>query len=63
MKTPPKQFSTKGSTELVTGEVWYDLIVRGEEPSRARVDTVRFVRPVSARTSDVVTALPERSDR
>jgi quercetin dioxygenase-like cupin family protein len=37
-KTP----STKGPAGMFTGDVWFDVIVRGEEPSRMRVNTVRF---------------------
>jgi quercetin dioxygenase-like cupin family protein len=38
----PKQPSTKGPAELFTGDVWYDVIAKGEEPSRMRVNIVRF---------------------
>jgi quercetin dioxygenase-like cupin family protein len=38
----PKTPSTKGPAELFTGDVWFDVIARGEEPSRMRVNTVRF---------------------
>lgn len=34
--------STKGPAELFTGDVWFDVIARGEEPSRLRANTVRF---------------------
>lgn len=27
---------------MFTGEVWYDVIARGEEPSRIRLNIVRF---------------------
>jgi quercetin dioxygenase-like cupin family protein len=37
-----KQPSTKGPAQMFTGDVWFDVIVRGDEPSRARVNTVRF---------------------
>jgi alkylhydroperoxidase/carboxymuconolactone decarboxylase family protein YurZ len=32
----------KGPAERFTGEVWFDQIYRGEEPSRARVNAVHF---------------------
>ena len=34
--------STKGPAEMFTGDVWFDVIARGEPPSRMRVNTVRF---------------------
>jgi quercetin dioxygenase-like cupin family protein len=37
-----KTASTKGAATSFSGDVWYDVIVRGEEPSRVRVNTVRF---------------------
>jgi quercetin dioxygenase-like cupin family protein len=37
-----KQPSVKGPAELFTGDVWFDVIAKGEEPSRVRVNTVRF---------------------
>ncbi|MCW2597282.1 MAG: hypothetical protein JWP39_3170, partial [Jatrophihabitans sp.] len=27
---------------MFTGDVWFDVIVRGEPPSRVRTNTVRF---------------------
>jgi quercetin dioxygenase-like cupin family protein len=38
----PKQPSTKGPPERFTGDVWFDVIAKGEAPSRMRVNTVRF---------------------
>jgi quercetin dioxygenase-like cupin family protein len=38
----PRQPSTKGPAAMFTGDVWFDVIARGEEPSRVRVNTVRF---------------------
>ena len=38
----PKQPSTKGPAEMFTGDVWLDVIAKGEAPSRMRVNTVRF---------------------
>lgn len=34
--------STKGPEKMFTGDVWFDVIARGEEPSRLRVNMVRF---------------------
>jgi hypothetical protein len=32
----------KGPADWFTGDVYYDVIVRGEQPSRIRLNTVRF---------------------
>jgi quercetin dioxygenase-like cupin family protein len=45
----PKQPTAKGPAEWLTGDVWLDAIVRGEEPSRVRVSAARFT--PSARTA------------
>jgi quercetin dioxygenase-like cupin family protein len=37
----PKQPAVKGP-EWLTGEVYFNVIARGDEPSRIRVNTVRF---------------------
>jgi hypothetical protein len=42
MELLPKKPSTKGPAETFTGDVWFDVIARGEEPSRIRVNVVRF---------------------
>ena len=42
MEIRPKQPTTKGGAETFVGDVWLDVIVRGEEPSRIRVSVVRF---------------------
>lgn len=42
MEILQKKPSTKGPAEMFTGDVWFDVIIRGEEPSRMRVNTVRF---------------------
>lgn len=34
--------TAKGPSEIFTGDVWFDQLYRGEEPSRARVNAVRF---------------------
>jgi quercetin dioxygenase-like cupin family protein len=44
-----KAASTKGPADMFTGDVWLDVIAKGEEPSRIRVNTVRFA--PSARTA------------
>lgn len=42
MDVLPKQPSTKGPAEMFTGDVWFDVIAKGEEPSRVRVNAVHF---------------------
>ena len=42
MEKLPKRPSTKGPAEMFTGDVWLDVIAKGEAPSRMRVNTVRF---------------------
>ena len=42
MEIVPKTQSNKGPAENFTGDVWFNVIARGEEPSRIRVNTVRF---------------------
>jgi quercetin dioxygenase-like cupin family protein len=37
-----KQPTTKGPAEMFTGDVYFDVIARGEGQSRMRVNTVRF---------------------
>ena len=39
---PAEAPSTKGPAQLFTGDVRFDVIARGEAPSRVRVNTVRF---------------------
>lgn len=34
--------TTKGPAELFTGDVWHDVLARGEGESRVRVNRVRF---------------------
>lgn len=34
--------TTKGPAEMFTGDVHFDVLARGEAPSRLRVNTVRF---------------------
>ncbi len=38
----PKQLSTKGPPDQFTGDLWFDVIAQSEEPSRMRVNVVRF---------------------
>jgi quercetin dioxygenase-like cupin family protein len=45
----PKPPTAKGPADWFTGEVFIDAIARGEEPSRVRVNAVRFT--PSARTA------------
>jgi quercetin dioxygenase-like cupin family protein len=49
LQVQPKQPSTKGPAQLFTGDVWIDTIAAGHEPSRIRVNFVRFA--PSARTA------------
>ena len=42
LEIQPKQPSSKGPAQMFTGDVWFDVIARGESPSRLRVNTVRF---------------------
>jgi len=42
MNLLPMTATTKGPAELFTGEVHFDVIARGEDPSHVRVNTVRF---------------------
>jgi quercetin dioxygenase-like cupin family protein len=38
----PKQPSVKGPAQMFTGDVWFDVIAQGSEPSRLRANVVRF---------------------
>jgi quercetin dioxygenase-like cupin family protein len=49
MRVQPKRPSTKGPEQLFSGDVWIDTIATGQEPSRIRVNIVRFA--PSARTA------------
>jgi hypothetical protein len=42
LEIKPKQPSLKAPAETFTGDAWFDVIARGEEPSRIRVNVVRF---------------------
>lgn len=42
MELLTKRPTSKGPENMFTGDVWFDVIVAGEAPSRVRVNTVRF---------------------
>jgi quercetin dioxygenase-like cupin family protein len=42
MEIRPREPSTKGDPERFIGDAWIDVIARGQEPSRIRVNVVRF---------------------
>ena len=42
MELTTKQPSAKGPAEMFTGDVWLNVIARGESESRVRVNMVRF---------------------
>ena len=42
MDIRPKLPTAKAPSETFTGDAWIDVIARGEEPSRVRVNVVRF---------------------
>ena len=42
MQIQPKQPTVKAPAQTFTGDAWFDVIARGEEPSRIRVNVVRF---------------------
>jgi quercetin dioxygenase-like cupin family protein len=42
MRVQPRQPTVKAPAETFTGDAWYDVIARGEPPSRIRVNVVRF---------------------
>jgi len=49
MEVLPTLPSTKGPADMFTGDAHFDVICRGEEPTRMRVNVVRF--PPGARTA------------
>ncbi|HUC37869.1 MAG TPA: cupin domain-containing protein [Acidimicrobiales bacterium] len=49
MEIKPKNPSVRGPAAMFTGDVWIDTVVAGNEPSRIRVNLVRFA--PSARTA------------
>jgi quercetin dioxygenase-like cupin family protein len=38
----PEQPTVKAAADTFTGDAWFDVIVRGQEPSQVRVNVVRF---------------------
>ena len=42
MQKLPKQPTVKAPPETFTGDAWFDVVARGEPPSRVRVNVVRF---------------------
>jgi len=42
MEIRPKQATTKAPAQTFIGDAWYDVMAHGEEPSRIRVNVVRF---------------------
>jgi hypothetical protein len=42
MQKLSKQPPTKGPAEMFTGDVYFDVIYQGDEPSRMRANVVRF---------------------
>ncbi len=43
LEIQPKQPTGKGPADLFTGDVWFDVIAKGEEPSRMRVKHRAFL--------------------
>jgi quercetin dioxygenase-like cupin family protein len=42
MNVLPKPTTVKGPAQMFTGDVYFDAYYKGEEPSRARLNLVRF---------------------
>lgn len=42
MEIVTKQPVTKAPADTLTGDAWFDVIAKGEQPSRMRVNVVRF---------------------
>ena len=42
MEIQPKKPRNKGPAEMFAGDVWFDVIAKGEDPSQLRVNMVRF---------------------
>ena len=42
MKEISRSKTTKGPEKMFTGDVFFDVIVRGDEPSRVRINSVHF---------------------
>jgi hypothetical protein len=58
MELQSKQLSTKGPAGMFSGDVYFDVTAKGEEPSRMRVNTVRFA--PCARTASHAHAVGQR---
>jgi hypothetical protein len=39
LEIPTRQPSVKGPAQLFAGDVWFDVLAEGEEPSQVRVNT------------------------
>jgi quercetin dioxygenase-like cupin family protein len=42
MQILPARPTTKAESDKFTGDAWFDLLIRGEPPSRVRASVVRF---------------------
>jgi quercetin dioxygenase-like cupin family protein len=42
MEVTTTQQSVKGPAQMFTGDVWFDVIAKGDEPSRLRANAVHF---------------------
>ncbi len=42
MEIQPKQPTVRAPAKMFTGDAWFDVIAKGEGPSRMRVSIVRF---------------------
>ena len=42
MEVTTTQKSVKGPAQMFTGDVWFDVIAKGNDPSRLRANAVRF---------------------
>ena len=42
MEILPRKATVKAGSDRFVGDAWFDVIVRGEEPSRVRVSVVHF---------------------
>jgi hypothetical protein len=56
MEIQPKQPTVKAPAETFAGDAWYDVIARGTEPSRVRVNVVRFARARGTRGTPMPSA-------
>ena len=42
MEVTTTQQSVKGPAQMFTGDVWFDVIAKGDEPTRLRANAVHF---------------------